>query len=84
MPVAYRGRIKCGPGCRSNTGLKGGQTTFSSGFGRSPGFSFGDTPFYHLEFKGSEYLNTLLAIPFIGKVQDYAINRRQWGQTHEQ
>jgi hypothetical protein len=29
-------------------------------------------------------LNTLLAIPFIGKVQDYAINRRQWGQTHEQ
>jgi len=26
----------------------------------------------------------MLAIPFVGKVQDYAINRRQWEQTHEQ
>ena len=26
----------------------------------------------------------MLAIPFIGKVQDYAINHRQWGDDHEQ
>ena len=26
----------------------------------------------------------MLAIPFVGRVQDYAINRRQWGDDHEQ
>ena len=28
--------------------IKWGQTTFSFDFGRSPGFSLGDTSFYHL------------------------------------
>jgi len=31
-----------------NGDIKWGQTTFSSSFGRSPGFSLGDTSFYHL------------------------------------
>jgi len=30
------------------------------------------------------WLPGMLAIPFVGKVEDYAINRRQWEQTHEQ
>jgi sterol desaturase/sphingolipid hydroxylase (fatty acid hydroxylase superfamily) len=29
------------------------------------------------------WLPGILTIPFVGKVQDYAINRRQWEQTHE-
>jgi len=30
------------------------------------------------------WLPGMLTIPFVGKVQDYAINRRQWGTAHEQ
>ena len=30
------------------------------------------------------WLPGMLAIPFVGKVQDYAINRRQWGTAREQ
>ncbi len=29
------------------------------------------------------WLPGMLAIPFVGKVSDYAINRRQWNDTHE-
>lgn len=29
------------------------------------------------------WLPGMLAIPFVGKIQDYAINRRQWGQGDE-
>jgi len=36
------------------------------------------------EDKWCSWLPGMLAIPFVGKVQDYAINRRQWGQDHEQ
>jgi len=34
--------------------------------------------------KWCSWLPGMLAIPFVGKVQDYAINRRQWKSTHEQ
>jgi sterol desaturase/sphingolipid hydroxylase (fatty acid hydroxylase superfamily) len=30
------------------------------------------------------WLPGMLVLPFVGKVQDYAINRRQWEPTHEQ
>jgi sterol desaturase/sphingolipid hydroxylase (fatty acid hydroxylase superfamily) len=33
--------------------------------------------------KWCSWLPGMLAIPFIGKVQDYAINRRQWSGDHE-
>ncbi len=36
------------------------------------------------ENKWCSWLPGMLAIPFIGKVQDYAINRRQWNDSHEQ
>jgi sterol desaturase/sphingolipid hydroxylase (fatty acid hydroxylase superfamily) len=36
------------------------------------------------EDKWCSWLPGMLAIPFVGKVQDYAINRRQWGDDHEQ
>jgi sterol desaturase/sphingolipid hydroxylase (fatty acid hydroxylase superfamily) len=36
------------------------------------------------EDKWCSWLPGMLAIPFVGKVQDYAINRRQWGNDHEQ
>jgi sterol desaturase/sphingolipid hydroxylase (fatty acid hydroxylase superfamily) len=35
------------------------------------------------EDRWCSWLPGMLAIPFVGKVQDYAINRRQWGQPHE-
>jgi sterol desaturase/sphingolipid hydroxylase (fatty acid hydroxylase superfamily) len=34
--------------------------------------------------KWCSWLPGMLVIPFVGKVQDYAINRRQWGTAHEQ
>jgi sterol desaturase/sphingolipid hydroxylase (fatty acid hydroxylase superfamily) len=34
--------------------------------------------------KWCSWLPGMLTIPFVGKVQDYAINRRQWGTAHEQ
>jgi len=36
------------------------------------------------EDKWCSWLPGMLTIPFVGKVQDYAINRRQWGDDHEQ
>ena len=36
------------------------------------------------EDKWCSWLPGMLAIPFVGKVQYYAINRRQWGDKHEQ
>jgi len=33
--------------------------------------------------KWCSWLPGMLAIPFVGKVQDYAINRRQWSDSHE-
>ena len=36
------------------------------------------------EDKWCSWLPGMLAIPFVGKVQDYAINRRQWRDEHEQ
>ena len=35
------------------------------------------------EDRWCSWLPGMLAIPFVGKVQDYAINRRQWEQKHE-
>jgi sterol desaturase/sphingolipid hydroxylase (fatty acid hydroxylase superfamily) len=35
------------------------------------------------EDKWCSWLPGMLAIPFVGKVRDYAINRRQWGGDHE-
>jgi sterol desaturase/sphingolipid hydroxylase (fatty acid hydroxylase superfamily) len=35
------------------------------------------------EDKWCSWLPGMLAIPFIGKVKDYAINRRQWSGDHE-
>jgi sterol desaturase/sphingolipid hydroxylase (fatty acid hydroxylase superfamily) len=35
------------------------------------------------EDKWCSWLPGMLAIPFIGKVKDYAINRRQWGNEHK-
>jgi sterol desaturase/sphingolipid hydroxylase (fatty acid hydroxylase superfamily) len=35
------------------------------------------------EDKWCSWLPGMLAIPFVGKVQDYAINRRQWWGEHE-
>ena len=35
------------------------------------------------EDKWCSWLPGMLAIPFVGKVKDYAINRRQWGGDHE-
>ena len=34
--------------------------------------------------KWCSWLPGMLAIPFVGKIQGYAINRRQWGDSHEQ
>ena len=36
------------------------------------------------EDKWCSWLPGMLAIPFVGKVRDYAINRRQWGDDYEQ
>jgi sterol desaturase/sphingolipid hydroxylase (fatty acid hydroxylase superfamily) len=36
------------------------------------------------EDKWCSWLPGMLAIPFVGRVRDYAINRRQWKPTHEQ
>ena len=35
------------------------------------------------EDRWCSWLPGMLTIPFVGKVQDYAINRRQWEQKHE-
>jgi sterol desaturase/sphingolipid hydroxylase (fatty acid hydroxylase superfamily) len=35
------------------------------------------------EDKWCSLLPGMLAIPFVGKVQDYAINRRKWEQPHD-
>ena len=45
------------------------------------GMTIGITTFR--ENKWCSWLPGMLAIPFVGKVQDYAINRRQWGDGHE-
>lgn len=34
--------------------------------------------------KWCSWLSGMLVIPFVGKVRDYAINRRQWESVHEQ
>jgi sterol desaturase/sphingolipid hydroxylase (fatty acid hydroxylase superfamily) len=36
------------------------------------------------EARWCSWLPGMLAIPFVGKVQDYAINRRRWSEPHEQ
>ena len=36
------------------------------------------------EDKWCSWLPGMLVIPFVGKVRDYAINRRQWGDDYEQ
>ena len=35
------------------------------------------------EARWCSWLPGMLAIPFVGKVQDYAINRRRWNEPHE-
>ena len=35
------------------------------------------------EVRWCSWLPGMLAIPFVGKVQDYAINRRRWSEPHE-